>query len=63
MVQWMIDNKQWLFSGFGGAAVLAIIGWLRSKRKSDAKETSTYSVQQTNSGGGDNVGRDKIVKE
>lgn len=54
---------EWIFSGIG-VAILGVIGkWLWSRRKSEAKKTSTYSVKQTNSGGGDNVGRDKITKE
>jgi hypothetical protein len=47
----IMQNKEWLFSSIAVAVPLAIIGWWRSKRKSDA------------GGGGDNVGRDKIVKK
>ena len=63
MLKLIIDNKEWLFSGVAVAVLGGIGKWLWGRRKSEAKKTSTYSVRQTNSGGGDNVGRDKIVKE
>lgn len=65
MPEWIMQNKEWLFNGI--AVPLAVIGWLCSKRKSDSgqnsDETGTYSMQQTHSGRGDNVGRNKISKE
>jgi hypothetical protein len=60
MLEWIIANKDWLFSGVAVAVPLAIIGWWWSSRKSKAGKTSTYSVHQSNSGGGDNVIGDKI---
>lgn len=71
MLDWIIKNTEWLFSGVGVRIIeviltvfAAIAGWLFLKRsKDERKKTSTYSVHQTNSGGGDNVGRDKITKE
>jgi hypothetical protein len=63
MLDLSTKSIEWIFSGIG-VAILGVIGkWLCSKRKSEAKKTSTYSVHQINIGGGDNVGRDKIVKE
>lgn len=67
MLDWIRENKEWLFSGVAVAVPLAIIGWLCSKRsKDDSKggptEPTTYSVKQKHSGSGDNVGRDKITK-
>ncbi|WP_429281200.1 hypothetical protein [Paraburkholderia sp. GAS41] len=29
-MHWIIDNKQWLFDGIGGAFVIAVIGWIGS---------------------------------
>jgi hypothetical protein len=67
MLDCIMQNKEWLFSGIAVAVPLAIIGWWYSKRKSDSgagsSKSTTYSINQTHSGGGDNVGRDKIVKE
>ncbi len=75
MLDWIIDNKEWLFSGVAVAIPLAIIGWLYSKRGKgestigsnnragrDQTITIDNSVQQRHSGNGDNVGRDKNVK-
>jgi hypothetical protein len=27
-VKWISDHKEWLFDGFGGALILAVIGWI-----------------------------------
>ena len=64
MLDWIIENKQWLFSGVAVAVPLAIIGWLRGVGKPQCKKTEKGgpSVHQTHSGSGDNVGRDKIIK-
>ncbi len=59
MLEWIIENKEWLFSGIGVVILTGIIGWIFRKR---SKETSSYSVHQVHSGSGDNVGRDKIIK-
>ncbi len=76
MFDWIVENKEWLFSGVGFEivrivliALTAVAGWLFWKRrkgdnrKSGTAEPTIYSVQQTHSGSGDNVGRDKISKE
>jgi len=63
IIQKIIQNKEWLFSGIAVAVPLAVIGWLGSKRKSEADKTSTYSVQQTHNGSGDNVVGNKNIKE
>lgn len=34
MVDWIIQNKVWLFSGIAVAVPIALIGWLASKRSS-----------------------------
>ncbi len=59
MLDWIWANKEWLFSGIGVIALGGIGRWLWAKRKGEA---GTYSVQQTHSGSGDNVGGNKIVK-
>lgn len=66
MVDLIMEHIQWVFSGIGVFVLGGIGKWLWSKRKNDANkskgEAGTYSVQQTHSGSGDNVGGDKIVK-
>ena len=34
MLEWIADNKTWLFSGLGVAIPLAIVGWLFSRPSS-----------------------------
>ena len=58
MLEWIMKNKEWLFSGVAVAVIGAGIGWLRSKRDSG---TPGNSVQQVHTGSGDNVGGDKNV--
>lgn len=60
MLDLIMKNIEWVFSGIGVAVLGAVGRWLWSSRKSKAGKTSTYSVHQTNSGGGDNVIGDKI---
>ncbi|CAK8718075.1 hypothetical protein GMJAKD_07295 [Candidatus Electrothrix aarhusensis] len=75
MLDWIIENKEWFFSGAGVemvgvvlTALITVAGWLFWKRRKDdgrkskAAEPTTYSVKQKHSGSGDNVGRDKIIK-
>lgn len=62
MLDWILKNKEWLFSGVAVSVPLAIIGWLCSKRKGEDGKASTPSVNQIHSGSGDNVAGNKIVK-
>ena len=58
MWDWIIANKEWLFSGVAVAGLGAVGRWLLSKKGKD--EAGTHSLHQTNVNG-DNVGRDKNV--
>lgn len=42
MIEWIIGNKTWLFSGLAVAIPIAIIGWLvsRSRNKTVQKQSS-----------------------
>ncbi len=59
MLDWLMKNKEWVFSGIGVAVLTAIVGWIWSKKGKD--EAGTHITQQSNVNG-DNVGRDKIIK-
>lgn len=37
-MQWIIENKDWLFSGVAIAIPLAFIGWLFSKKKNNQSQ-------------------------
>lgn len=64
MLEWIAQNREWLFSGIAVAVLGGIGKWLCSQRKNSGGTsgdgTSTHSVQQHNVHG-DNVGRDKIT--
>ncbi len=37
-MNWLIENKQWIFSGVGIAIPLAIVSWVFSSRSSKQKQ-------------------------
>lgn len=39
-MDWILDNKDWLFSGIAIAIPLAIIGWLIGKKKNSQTQNS-----------------------
>lgn len=43
MIEWIIENKPWLFSGLAVSIPIAIIGWIISRRRNG-------TVQQQKSG-------------
>ncbi|XCN71020.1 MAG: hypothetical protein Q3M24_11880 [Candidatus Electrothrix aestuarii] len=61
MLNWIIENKDWLFSGVAVSGPIALIGWYLA-RKTDKRTGPVIdnSVRQSHTGIGDNVGRDKI---
>lgn len=45
-VNWVIDNKQWLFSGIGVVVVTSIIGWIVARlRRKIVDETRKHLEQ------------------
>lgn len=58
-MEWIVENKDWLFSGAAIALPLAVIGWFISSRK--AKQTQKGGDNSTNIqvGGNFKVGRNK----
>ncbi|WP_321781897.1 hypothetical protein [Burkholderia pyrrocinia] len=50
-MQWIIENKQWLFDGIGGAFVIAAIGWIGSilfRRSKDGGQQQRGGDNSTN---------------
>lgn len=45
-MEWVIQNKEWLFSGVAIAIPLAFVGWLFAKRES--KQTQKGGKNSTN---------------
>ena len=58
MLDWIIKNKEWLFSGVLVAVIGSVGKWLCSKR---SRGTSSNPVQQVHTGSGDNVAGDKNI--
>lgn len=56
-MQWMIDNKEWLFSGVGVFAITVIISIITSKKRT-IKQTQKSGSNSTNyqSSGDINIG-------
>jgi len=52
-VDWIIANKEWLFSGIAIAVPLAIIGWLAASKKT--KQIQKGGKKSTNIQVGGNV--------
>ena len=74
MLDWILENKEWLFSGVGVkivgvilTALITVAGWLFWKRrkgddrKSGVTELTSAPVQQINIGSGNLAGRDQTI--
>jgi hypothetical protein len=66
MLDLIMKNIEWVFSGIGVAVLGAVVRWLWSKKgkdkgQSEATGLGVGSVQQTHSGSGDNVAGNKNV--
>ncbi len=47
MIEWIIENKTWLFSGLAVAIPLAIIGWIISRQRNKTvqkQKSGSWSV-------------------
>lgn len=53
-LQWIVDNKEWLFSGVGITFIGAVIGSRRIKQKS-LKQSQSSGKNSTNIQAGKNV--------
>ena len=64
MLDWIIKNKDWLFSGVAVSIPIALIGWYMARKAGGGGGRITdNSVRQSHTGTGDNVGRDKISND
>lgn len=67
-MEWIIENKHWIFSGIGVLALSIIIGLLRKKHLPNDSNSSTESasnnyntISQYHLNQGDNVAGNKII--
>lgn len=61
MIEWIIENKNWLFSGLAVAIPIAIIGWIisRPKNKTVQKQRSGSRSVNIQAGGDVSLGERK----
>ncbi|EGQ7835338.1 hypothetical protein CGT72_18820 [Vibrio cholerae] len=58
-MEWVYDNKDWLFSGVAIAIPIAIIGWLISSRKNKQVQKGGDNSTNIQVGGSLNIGGKK----
>lgn len=61
-MDWIIENKDWLFSGVAIAIPIAIIGWLISTRGNKQVQEGGKNSTNIQVGGNLNVGGKKDVE-
>lgn len=59
MMEWITENKDWLFSGVAIALPIAIIGWLISSRKHKQIQKGGDNSSNIQVGGSINIGKSK----
>jgi hypothetical protein len=59
MVEWIIENKTWLFSGLAVAIPLAIIGWILSRHRNKTVQKQKSGSRSVNI----QAGRDVSIGE
>ena len=58
-MDWIIENKEWLFSGLAIALPLAFIGWFLSSKKNKQIQKGGNFSTNIQVGGNMNINRDK----
>jgi len=59
MIEWIIENKTWLFSGLAVSIPVAIIGWIISRRRNGTVQRQKSGSRSVNI----QAGRDVRVGE
>ena len=59
MIEWIIENKTWLFSGLAVAIPLAIIGWIISRQRNKTVQKQKSGSRSVNI----QAGRDVSIGE
>jgi hypothetical protein len=61
-MEWILENKEWLFSGIAIAIPLAIISWLTSRRRNKQIQKSGDNSTNIQIGGNFKIGGNKDDK-
>lgn len=48
MINWMIENREWVFSGIGVTTLLGIIGFIRKRFTKDSDGEKSIKIAQKN---------------
>jgi hypothetical protein len=62
IIEWIINNKEWLFSGAGVVIIGAIIGFFLNRGKAKKETASDNSINQSIGSGNTTFGSSKIEK-
>ncbi len=67
-MEWIIENKEWLFSGVGIALISSLIWLFRSKKEKSRNQKNSQSVSWVTAGGNVNINQtitkdDKLEKQ
>jgi hypothetical protein len=60
-MNWIIENKEWLFSGVAIAVPLAVAGWFASDKKNKQVQKGGKNSTNIQAGGHINIGDKKDV--
>jgi hypothetical protein len=60
---WIIQNTEWLFSGLGGAIIIAIVKLIFKKTKSSSKQTIHSGAGSTNFQAGHHIKNIEMTKK
>lgn len=55
MIEWMIENKTWLFSGLAVAVPIAILGWIISRQRNKTVQKQKSGSRSINVQAGSDV--------
>lgn len=60
MVDWLVANREWLFSGALVAIPIAVIGWVAARKRNRGSQVQRSGRNSLNvqAGGDINIGRD-----
>ncbi len=60
-MEWIIENKDWLFSGIAIAIPLAIVGWIISTRRNKQVQRGGKNSTNIQVGGNFKIGGEKDI--
>lgn len=50
IMDWIVSNQEWIFSGIGVTLLLGIIGFIRKRLTKKSNEEKTIKIEQKNEG-------------